>query len=315
MTARSRTSSACQADEGVTLVVVDAQARGDPPGRAPLQVLQGLPAAAPADLAQRQVVLPPAQRPPRPLVQVRDRERRAAHRPGRRGRRQRDGRQARGRADDGKCSGTDGGGIEPGQAKHAQNVGRGLVEQSDEQVSRVRAVLAQAAREVPGRALGLHLQVALPVVEGADGDRGDIAQWRASASELARGPQRLGGRPVSHGDADEQVKRAAPAAGLVGEQETMADRVQIRAGCLIGCHGHHRRRVSRDAEVPRRIEAAIAALDAGRLPGSAGEKRMLRLAASLADQATVSLGEAITGIDDRNVALFVNAVRRASGRR
>jgi hypothetical protein len=61
-------------------------------------------------------------------------------------------------------------------------------------------------------------------------------------------------------------------------------------------------------------EAAIDALDAGELPSSAGEKRMLRLAASLADQATVSLGEAITGID-RNVELLLKAVRHAAGRR
>ena len=42
---------------------------------------------------------------------------------------------------------------------------------------------------------------------------------------------------------------------------------------------------------------------------------MLRLAASLADQASVSLGEAITGIDDRNVDLLIKAIRHASGRR
>jgi hypothetical protein len=41
-------------------------------------------------------------------------------------------------------------------------------------------------------------------------------------------------------------------------------------------------------------EAAIGALDIGELPSSAGEKRMLRLAASLADQAPVNLGDAIT---------------------
>jgi hypothetical protein len=61
-------------------------------------------------------------------------------------------------------------------------------------------------------------------------------------------------------------------------------------------------------------EAAISALDAGGLPSSSGERRMLRLAASLADQAPVSLGDAITGIDDRNVGLLVQAVLHASGR-
>jgi len=62
-------------------------------------------------------------------------------------------------------------------------------------------------------------------------------------------------------------------------------------------------------------EAAITALDAGELPSSAGEKRMLRLAASLADQAHVSLGDAITGIDEHNAGLLIKSVRHASGRR
>lgn len=62
-------------------------------------------------------------------------------------------------------------------------------------------------------------------------------------------------------------------------------------------------------------EAAIDALQAGRLPCSAGERRMLYLAASLADQAPVSLGEAVTGIDDRNVDLLLRAIRHAAGRR
>jgi GNAT superfamily N-acetyltransferase len=42
---------------------------------------------------------------------------------------------------------------------------------------------------------------------------------------------------------------------------------------------------------------------------------MLHLAASLADRVPVSLGEAVTGIDDRNVGLLVMAIRHASGRR
>jgi hypothetical protein len=62
-------------------------------------------------------------------------------------------------------------------------------------------------------------------------------------------------------------------------------------------------------------EAAISALDAGGLPCSAGEKRMLRLAASLAGQATISLGEAVTGIDDRNCDLLIKSVWHAAGRR
>jgi hypothetical protein len=62
-------------------------------------------------------------------------------------------------------------------------------------------------------------------------------------------------------------------------------------------------------------EAAISALGAGGLPSSGGERRMLRLAASLAGHIPVRLGEAITGIDDHNVGLLVRAVCHASGRR
>ena len=61
-------------------------------------------------------------------------------------------------------------------------------------------------------------------------------------------------------------------------------------------------------------EAAIDALQAGQLPCSAGERRMLYLAASLADRAPVSLGEAVTGIDDRNVDILLTAIRHAAGR-
>jgi hypothetical protein len=60
-----------------------------------------------------------------------------------------------------------------------------------------------------------------------------------------------------------------------------------------------------------RLEAAIGALHAGRLPSSARERRMLHLA----DQATVGLGKAITGIDGNNVDLLLTAIRHASGRR
>jgi hypothetical protein len=62
-------------------------------------------------------------------------------------------------------------------------------------------------------------------------------------------------------------------------------------------------------------EAAIGALDIGELPSSAGEKRMLRLAAGLADQAPVNLGDAITGIDQCNLSIPIRAVLHAAGRR
>jgi hypothetical protein len=62
-------------------------------------------------------------------------------------------------------------------------------------------------------------------------------------------------------------------------------------------------------------EAAVSALHAGELPSSGGERRILLLPASLAGRAPVSLGDAITGIDDSNVGLLVKAVLHASGRR
>jgi hypothetical protein len=60
--------------------------------------------------------------------------------------------------------------------------------------------------------------------------------------------------------------------------------------------------------------AAIAALDDS-LPCSGGENRMLRLAASLAGGIPVNLRDALTGLDDRNTQLVINAILRASGHR
>ena len=60
-------------------------------------------------------------------------------------------------------------------------------------------------------------------------------------------------------------------------------------------------------------EAAIAARDAGGLLCSGGEKRMLRLAASLAADIPVRLGDAVTGIDRHSVGLLLEAIHHASG--
>jgi hypothetical protein len=62
-------------------------------------------------------------------------------------------------------------------------------------------------------------------------------------------------------------------------------------------------------------EAVTRALNAGELPSSAGESRLLQLAASLAGQAPVILGDVVTGLDDRNIQMLVRAVLHASGRR
>ena len=60
-------------------------------------------------------------------------------------------------------------------------------------------------------------------------------------------------------------------------------------------------------------EAAVTALHAGELPASGGERRMLLLSASLAVGTSVSLNEALPGIDRRNATLVVRAVAHASG--
>ena len=62
-------------------------------------------------------------------------------------------------------------------------------------------------------------------------------------------------------------------------------------------------------------EAVTRALNAYELPSSAGERRLLQLAASLAGQAPVVLGDAVTGLDDSNIQVLVRAVLHASGRR
>ncbi len=61
--------------------------------------------------------------------------------------------------------------------------------------------------------------------------------------------------------------------------------------------------------------AAVSALDGGVLPGSAGEKGMLRLAAGIAEGCPVDLRGILTGLDAVNAALAAEAVSRAAGLR
>jgi hypothetical protein len=61
--------------------------------------------------------------------------------------------------------------------------------------------------------------------------------------------------------------------------------------------------------------AAITALDSGDLPCSGGERRVLRLAASLADGIPVDLRDALTGMDAANVDRAVQAMLHAAGAR
>jgi hypothetical protein len=61
--------------------------------------------------------------------------------------------------------------------------------------------------------------------------------------------------------------------------------------------------------------ATITALDEGGLPNSGGERRVLRLAASLAEGIPVDLRDAFTGMDTANADRAVRAMLHPSGRR
>lgn len=60
---------------------------------------------------------------------------------------------------------------------------------------------------------------------------------------------------------------------------------------------------------------AIAALEAGRLPCSSGEGRLLRIASSLAEGIPIDLHDAITSLDATNTALVAHAIYHAAGHR
>lgn len=60
-------------------------------------------------------------------------------------------------------------------------------------------------------------------------------------------------------------------------------------------------------------DAVTAALDGGRLPASGGEKRIVRIAASLAAGHPVSLRDAIPGLDRQSLELVTTAIRHAAG--
>lgn len=61
-------------------------------------------------------------------------------------------------------------------------------------------------------------------------------------------------------------------------------------------------------------EEALTALQAGNLPCSSSEAAILHLAASLATASPVILRNAITGLDQTNLHLVINAIRQAGGR-
>jgi hypothetical protein len=63
-----------------------------------------------------------------------------------------------------------------------------------------------------------------------------------------------------------------------------------------------------------RWRAAVHALDTGRLPCSSSEAAVLRIAASLGDEAVgVHLRSVLGGLDSRNIALVTGAIAAANG--
>ena len=60
-------------------------------------------------------------------------------------------------------------------------------------------------------------------------------------------------------------------------------------------------------------EAAAAALGAGRLACSDSQGQVLRVAASIAEGVPVDLRDALSGLDERNLALVAGAVLYAGG--
>jgi hypothetical protein len=62
-------------------------------------------------------------------------------------------------------------------------------------------------------------------------------------------------------------------------------------------------------------DAAITALHAGELPCSGGERRVLELSSSLSGGIPVDLRDAVTGLDDGNIARLITAILHASGKR
>jgi hypothetical protein len=62
-------------------------------------------------------------------------------------------------------------------------------------------------------------------------------------------------------------------------------------------------------------DAAITALHGGELPCSAGERRILAAAASIAVGVPVDLRDTATGLDARNIHRLITAITHASGQK
>ena len=63
------------------------------------------------------------------------------------------------------------------------------------------------------------------------------------------------------------------------------------------------------------FDAALAAIDTGRLVSSTSEEQILRIAASLATGAPVDLSAVLTGHDDHNLGIVIAALAHPAGAR
>jgi hypothetical protein len=99
---------------------------------------------------------------------------------------------------------------------------------------------------------------------------------------------------------------------LIIANDTFLHRDDFTRHIITGEYGH---RGSMTMHAAIDWTAAALALTAGALPCSGGERRILRLAASLAAGLPADLRDTLTGIDDRNLALVIDAFRHASGQR
>ncbi len=92
---------------------------------------------------------------------------------------------------------------------------------------------------------------------------------------------------------------------------TFLDRDDFTRHITTGEHG----RPSGEAAHAAIDWTAAAPLAAGTLPCSGGERRIFRLAASLAAGLPVNLRDALTGLDEHNLTLAISAFMHASGHR
>jgi 8-oxo-dGTP diphosphatase len=155
-----------------------------------------------------------------------------------------------------------------------------------------------------------------------------IGHWWADPDDLSCVPapaalHHVGWAPATrHGPEDATPPLAGPlrtcAARLYAVEA--GTELLIRHATWLHRSDFHQRFVHTSTTITGIIEAAaidwpavIIALDAGELPCSSGEARMLRLAASFVGGTPVNLRDALTGLDAGNADLVSQAVLHATG--